>query len=262
MRSSTSHPTTTSVQPEVASVSVQPDLVRVLIRYIQSKGLAVGDRLPPIRELAEIFVVAASAVRDAQIQLQTMGMIKIVPRSGAFVQSVNLASLVDAMTDTLDNALMQADPSLFHLLDARQLIEVECATTAARRRRIEDLLPIREALADTLAAAESLDEDSPMGARMAHYDADMRFHLAIAKLAGNPVLTAMLRSLLGLIKPHLLQIPWSAERKELTVNAHLEIFEALQTGDVDKTRMRMSEHTGMARDSLLKKLWSSPKETK
>jgi GntR family transcriptional repressor for pyruvate dehydrogenase complex len=240
----------------------QQGLVRALIRHIRSDGLAVGDRLPPIRALAERFEVNGSAVRDAQIQLQTMGMIKILPRSGAFVQSVSFAPLVGAMTDTLDNALMQADPSLFHLLDARQLIEVECATTAARRRRIEDLLPIRDALAETLNAAETLDVDSSVEARKAHYDADMRFHLTIAALAGNPVLTTMLRSLLGLIKPHLVQIPWSADRKELTVNAHLEIFEALQSGDIAKVRQRMSEHTSMARDSLLKKMWSSPKATK
>ena len=117
----------------------QQDLVRALIRYIQTEGLATGDRLPPIRALAEQFEVTSSAIRDAQIQLQTMGMIKILPRSGAFVQSVSLEPLVGAMTDTLDNALMQADPSLFHLLDARQLIEVECAVTAARRRRIGGL---------------------------------------------------------------------------------------------------------------------------
>ena len=240
----------------------QQDLVRALIRHIQAEGMATGDRLPPIRALAEQFEVTGSAIRDAQIQLQTMGMIKILPRSGAFVRSVSLEPLVGAMTDTLDNALMQADPSLFHLLDARQLIEVECATTAARRRRIEDLLPIREALAETLAAAEPLNEDSSIDARKAHYDADMRFHLAIAELAGNPVLTTMLRSLLGLIKPHLLQIPWSAQRKELTVNAHLEIFDALHSGDVDKVRECMSDHTGMARDSLLKKMWSAQKAPK
>ena len=238
----------------------QQGLVRELIRHIRSDGLTVGDRLPPIRELAEQFAVTSSAVRDAQIQLQTMGMIKIAPRSGAFVQSANFASLVDAMTDTLDNSLLQADASLFHLLDARQLIEVECATAATRRRRMEDLLPIREALSETLAAAEMLDEDSSAEARLVHYNADIRFHLTIAELAGNPVLTTMLRSLLGLIKPHLVQIPWSAERKELTVNAHLEIFAALQSGDVDKVRKCMSEHTSMARDSLLKKMWSSPKK--
>ncbi len=236
----------------------QQDIVRTLIRYIKSDHLAAGDRLPPIRALAERFEVTGSVVRDALIQLQTMGMIRILPRSGAFVQSVSFASLVGALTDTMDNALMQADPSLFHLLDARQLIEVECATAAARRRRLEDLLPIREALAATLAAAEPLDENSSLEARTVHYNADMRFHLAIAELAGNPVLTTMLRSLLGLLKPHLVQIPWSPRRKELTVNAHLELFEALHSGDVEKVGQRMKEHTGMARDSLLKNMWSSP----
>ena len=122
----------------LSEASTQPDLVRSLIRYIHSDRLAAGDRLPPIRALAARFGVTGSAVRDAQIQLQTMGMIKILPRSGAFVQSVNFAPLVGALTDTMDNALMQADPSLFHLLDARQLIEVECATAAARRRRMKD----------------------------------------------------------------------------------------------------------------------------
>ena len=45
------------------------------------------------------------------------------------------------------------------------------------------------------------------------------------------------------------------------VGARFEIFEALQSGDVDKVHKCMSEHTGMARDSLLKKMWSSPKAT-
>jgi DNA-binding FadR family transcriptional regulator len=233
------------------------DLVRKLIRAIQSDGLSVGDRLPSIRALADRFEVTASAVRDAQIQLQTMGLIEIVPRSGAVVRSANFAPLVAALTDTLDNALVQSDPSLFHLLDARQLIEVECATIAAQKRQMEDLLPLREALADTLNAAEPLNEQSPVEARMVHYEADMRFHLAIADLAGNPVLTTMLRSLLELLKPHLLQIPWNAERKKLTVNAHLELFETLRSGDADKVRSCMTEHTGMARDSLLKKLWDT-----
>ena len=82
--------------------------------------------------------------------------------------------------------------------------------------------------------------------------------MAIAELAGNPVLTTMLRSLMELLKPHLVQIPWNDQRRELTVNAHLELFEALRSGDVKKVRSRMTEHAGMARDSLLERLWDTP----
>jgi hypothetical protein len=35
----------------------------------------------------------------------------------------------------------------------------------------------------------------------------------------------------------------------------------LLSNAVAKVRQCMSEHTGMARDSLLKKMWSSPKAT-
>jgi len=68
--------------------------------------------MPSIRALAERFGVTGSTIRDAQIQLQTMGMIKIVPRSGAVVRSVNLAPMVDAMAETLNCALSQAEPHL------------------------------------------------------------------------------------------------------------------------------------------------------
>ena len=240
------------------STTTQSELVRELIEQIKHDGINEGDRLPSIRALAERYEVTASAVRDAQIQLQTMGLIKILPRSGAVVQSVNFEPMIGAFANTLESALSQSDPSLFHLLDARQMIEVECATAAARKRKMEELLPLRDALGETLKTAESLDENSTVKERTAHYEADTGFHLAIAELAGNPVLTTMLRSLMELLKPHLVQIPWSAKRRELTINAHLELFESLRSGDVEKVRSRMTEHAGMARDSLLERLWDTP----
>ena len=245
------------VAADLPTAGTQPDLVRDLIDVIRTESLAVGDRLPSIRALAERFGVTGSTIRDAQIQLQTMGMIKIVPRSGAVVRSVNLAPMVDAMAETLNSELSQAEPRLFHLLDARQLIEVECATEAARRRRTEDLLPIREALNETIATVKTLGRNANAQACAAHFDADMRFHLAIADLAGNPVLTTMLRSVLELLKPYLVRIPWTRKRQQVTTNAHKAMFESLKSGDVDKVRDCMNEYTELARDSLLKQAWSS-----
>jgi len=234
------------------------DVTRALIRFIRSDRLQVGERLPPIRALAERFAVNPSVVRDALMQVQTMGLVRIVPRSGAFVQSLDYSPLVEALTETLDHAVVQADPNLFHLLDARQLIEDECVSTAARRRRLEDLLPVREALEETLTTAEALDEHATMEARLIHYHADLGFHLAIANLAGNPVLTTMLRSILGLLEPHLVRLPGGNQRKEATRRAHLEVYESLLSGEVDLARQRMRDHVGMARQVLLDELRSLP----
>jgi len=231
---------------------------RELIRAIQTDRLAVGDRLPSIRELARRFNASASVVRDAMMQVQTMGLVKILPRSGAFVQSADYTPLVGVLTETFETFLGQMDHNLFHLLETRELIEVECATRAARRRRLEDLLPIRDALERMEASVDLMHTPESEAARMEFVNADIDFHIGIAQIAGNPILVTMLRALLGLIRPHLAQIPWTMDRKEVTSRAHLKLYDALLDGDPEGTAAAMREHLKIAYEGLLKKIWSRP----
>jgi GntR family transcriptional repressor for pyruvate dehydrogenase complex len=233
-------------------------VARQLIRAIQSDGLVVGDRLPSIRELARRFDASASVVRDALMQVQTMGLVKILPRSGAFVQSADYTPLVGVLTETFETFLGQMDHNLFHLLETRELIEVECAARAARRRRLEDLLPVREALDRMEDAIDRMHAPDSDAARIDFVNADIEFHAGIAQIAGNPILVTMLRALLGLMRPHLAQIPWTMERKEVTSLAHLKLYDALLDGDSDRAAAAMREHLKMAYDGLLKKIWSRP----
>ena len=235
------------------------DVVRELMQLIQEGGFAVGDRLPPIRDLARKFDSSTTAVRDALMEVQALGVIKVLPRSGAFVQSCTYAPLVNAFAGAVDGALLQADSNLFHLLEARQLIEVECAIQAARRRRLEDLLPVREALEQMDAAFELMHTDRSEQGREQFVEADVRFHLAIAHVAGNPVLETVLRSLLASIRPHLAQIPWARDRREITREAHLDLYNALLDGDAEQAGLEMRQHLKLAYDGLLKKIWSVPR---
>lgn len=236
------------------------DVVRDLIRSIQSCGLSVGDRLPSIRQLAETFQTSASVVRDSLMQLQTMGLVKILPRSGAFIQTVDYRPLVAALTETLEGALMQADHNLFHLLEARELIEVECAMQAARRRRPEDLLPVREALEEMDELLARMHPAPSNEVRLQLVEADVRYHLGIARVAGNPVQATILRALLGLIRPHLVRLPWTAERKRVAHRAHLELYDALLEGDAEKAGACMEQHLKLAYKGLLEKVWSKPRD--
>ena len=132
----------------MATALSRRDLVRDLIQLIRSDGLSIGDRLPSIRQLAHQLRTKPTVVRDALMHAQTMGLIKIHPRSGAFVQSLDYRPLVEALTETLETSLLHVDHHLFHLLEARQLIETELVVQAAQRRRLPDLLPVREALGE------------------------------------------------------------------------------------------------------------------
>ena len=62
------------------------DIVRLLADLITGNGLAAGDRLPSIRELAGQFGVKTGTVRDALLTSQARELVKILPRVGAIVQ--------------------------------------------------------------------------------------------------------------------------------------------------------------------------------
>jgi GntR family transcriptional repressor for pyruvate dehydrogenase complex len=241
------------MNPTSANKSQQ--LVRDLIQQIRADGLSVGDRLPSIRHLAAKMAVGTNAVRDAMMQAQTMGLVKIRARSGAFVQSLSYAPLVEALSTTLEASLLQTDHNLFHLLEARQLVEVELASMAAQRRRLEDLLPVREAL-DAMANAAAADRSGDF------VEADVQFHLGIASIAGNSVLSMMLQAMLGLLRPYLVRLPWTPERRMRTDRSHAEIYQALVDGRPDKAREAMRGHLSMAYESLLSRVQSCPESTK
>lgn len=227
------------------------DAMRALLDLIQEQGLNVGDQLPSIRELAVSLGVKPTVVRDALLQAQTMGLVRILPRSGAFLQSLSYAPLVDALASTLKPALMQEDHNLFHLLDARRLLEVELAGRAADRRRLEDLLPLRQAL-------EAMARIPQTQRRKEYVENDVRFHVEVARLAGNAVLLMMQQSLLDLLRPHLVRLPWTPERRLRTDRSHAAIYAALVAGDSGKARAEMGEHLSMAYDSLLKYVQDPP----
>lgn len=237
-------------------------VVRRLIKQIRAGGLTVGDRLPSIRQLAIRLQVSSSVVRDALVQAQMMGLVKIRPRSGAYLQSVDYAPLVGALSETLEGALLQVDHNLLHLLEVRQLIETQCAEQAARRRQLSDLLPLRDALDEMEQALDALQSEGSIEARGRFVEADIRFHLGIAKVSGNPVLYTMLKALLGLLRPHLAQLPWSVERKQVTQSGHFELYEALLEGDAQRAREVVHRHLQVAYDGLLKRVWSKSDRSK
>jgi GntR family transcriptional regulator, transcriptional repressor for pyruvate dehydrogenase complex len=227
------------------------DVVRAIHDLVHERGLKAGDKLPPIREMAAALGVKPTVVRDALLQARAMGQVRILARAGAFVQAPAGAPQADDLAGTLQTALTRESQNLFHLLDARRLIEIELAGRAAERRRLEELLPVRQAL-EAMANIPEADR------RGDYVEQDIRFHVEIARLAGNAVLQTVQQTLLELLRPHLLQLPWTAERKERTDRSHAAIYAALVAGDAARIRTEMCEHLSMAYNSLLHDVQTTP----
>jgi DNA-binding FadR family transcriptional regulator len=95
------------------------DIVRLLGELISDNDFTHSDRLPPIRELAETFGVKAGAVRDALLTAQAKGLMKVLPRVGAIVQSEgNSEDAGSFVVRSFDEFVGQPDARLdveFHL---------------------------------------------------------------------------------------------------------------------------------------------------
>lgn len=214
-------------------------LVSDLLDFVRREGYGPGDRLPPIRQLSHTLGVGRNAVRDGLLEAQTLGFVKIEPRLGVFVKDAGRA---DGLAPALEKVLTQEEQNLFHLVDARLLVEVELAGGAARTRRPEDLLPLRQALEAVLTC---------QGDQLDFIKADEAFHLAIARLPDNRVLFAFLQTLWRMLQPAKLNLLLSAKNRELTDREHRGLFQSIVDGDEDRARTLMRAHIGQGRALLL-----------
>lgn len=235
-----------------------PELVwQDIVRLSEELRLTPGGQLPSVRNLADTLGAKPTLVRDALLYAQALGAVRIVPRVGAFLETSSTAAraltgdLSEAVPRAIQAAVRAGDENVLHLLDARRVIEVELIGRAAERRRIEDLLPARRAL----EAIFQLPSDAP---RTEYVDRDIRFHVAIGRLAGNDLLARMQETLMELLRPYLAEVPASLERRGMADRSHAAVYTALVEGSAERARREMLDHLSLAYDSLLGELRQLP----
>lgn len=148
-----------------------------LRQMITNKNFAVGDKLPPEREIAEMLDVSRAVVREALIMLELENLIEVRKGSGIYI--IALPHQKNSMTDTVP--LNAAGP--FELLQARQLLESNIAEFAATQATPVDIANMRKAL---LCERDELETGE--GAT-----GDREFHLAIAQATHNSMLVEVLK---------------------------------------------------------------------
>ena len=141
-----------------------------------------GALLPNEAAWCRRFGVSRTAVREAIKMLMGKGLILSRPRIGSRVQPREQWNLLDR--DVLGwycAAAQQQTHFLAHMQQVREILEPESAALAAANHNREQLQAIEEAY-DAMAAATTL---------AAWNDADVRFHFAILRAAGNELLVPL-----------------------------------------------------------------------
>ena len=145
---------------------------------IDRGGFEAGTRLPAERDLALQLGVSRPSLREALIALDVEGRVEVRSGSGVYVSAAKPGPAPGR------TAAMGESPS--QLMEARSVIEGEVVTLACARITQEPLARLREILKDMGAAIER---------RRARVDLDREFHLTLAEMAGNAVLSRLVGEL-------------------------------------------------------------------
>jgi GntR family transcriptional repressor for pyruvate dehydrogenase complex len=166
---------TASVSAASEKQSLGQQVVSRVLELVRTGNLRPGDRLPPERELIEIFRISRPSLREALRALSILGVVEARHGGGAYVTDLEARTLLAP----LDFFLSLSRSNLDDAFESRRIIEVEIARKAAINANAGDLADLR-AMIDAHATVAT----DPIGFRIL----DSRFHEKLSAIAGNAVL--------------------------------------------------------------------------
>ncbi len=191
-----------------------------------------GSALPSEQRLAGQFGVSRNVVREAFKFLKERGLIDIQNGSGAYVCEPSAGAASDALFRYI--RLTGAHESVDGLYEARRILEANNARLAAERADADDLKTLEDCLTRMKTALDgSLEKWS---------DADLAFHLGIARATHNPFLNILLEPLVDQLREVIAEgylVPGATEKG---LQAHLRIYNCIQAGDAEGAYQAIMEH--------------------
>jgi Transcriptional regulators len=208
---------------------------------IREGVLRPGEKLLPERELALKLDVSRPSLRDALVKLEERGLL-VTGRNGTHIAQF-LAPIAAPLA-----TLLQSDPnSTFHYLEFRSSIEVAAAGLAAQRATDLDREAIRN-LADRMRSAHGQDDPTEEA------DVDAQLHLAIYEAAHNTVMLHIMGALSDMLRN---DVFYNRERlytragvRDLLLDQHLAIADAVVAGDADAARAAAQAHVSFTIQTL------------
>lgn len=196
-----------------------------------------GDKLPPERELAEMFGVSRPSVREALNILAAAGLVESYQGGGTVVKS-----LVETTTGSPLSELIKVEQErALDVIEVRKCMEGWTAYYAAQRALPEDLRRLEGIVAEMERNLEGLKPSQ---------DLDANFHIVIAQATHNIVWHHLMQSIFDAMK-EFQQSVWRAvyltDEDHRTLFAHhREVFEAIRERDPERARDVMLKHLTFA----------------
>jgi GntR family transcriptional repressor for pyruvate dehydrogenase complex len=217
--------------------------------------LRLGERLPGERTLAEQLGISRPSVREAVRVLEAMGVVRTATGSGPDAGAVIVADPASPLTALLRLHLATNHLPMGDIVQTRVLLESWAARQAAQRQAALPTPTAHHPAEDSAGGAggelgvaeELLDRMDQKGLTPEEFHLlDAEFHVAMAALAGNVLIAAVMSSLRTAIHDYVLAaVPnlsdWDATAVGLRAE-HRAILAAIRAGQPDDAARLVADH--------------------
>jgi GntR family transcriptional repressor for pyruvate dehydrogenase complex len=219
------------MEPAEAPPRRSEAIARAIEEAMLDGRIAPGDRLPSERDLMARFGAGRGTVREALFALRKMGLVQASPGERSAVTRPTPRGVVRELSGAVRQFLATED-GVRQFQEARHLLERALAREAARRAtpaQLRTLFAACEAHRTARDAASAID-------------ADVAFHETIARIGGNPVLSALHGASIGWLREQRSTSVRSRGAKPAAELAHRRIYDAIAAGDADAAERAMGTH--------------------
>jgi DNA-binding GntR family transcriptional regulator len=196
------------------------------LREAIEEKIAFGTWPPGMRldesALAILFGVSRTPLREALIQLSSLGVVEIRPHRGAVVAALEPQRLIE-------------------MFEVMAELEAMCARLAARRITAQELLELR-------AAHEECSEQAAHAEENAYYYANERFHAVIYRASHNHYLAEQADLMHRRLRVYRRLQLRARGRLASSFDEHGSVVEAIASGDAELAATRLRDHVRVQGD--------------
>ncbi len=210
-------------------------------REIVSGRLAVGSLLPSEPELIATYGVSKTVVRETVQVLDRLGLVRLQHGKRSVVRPEAEWNILSPLVQVSYREEGLARGLLEELYAVRFILEPSAARWAA-----EHADPAQNQELKAVVNSMELALQSPHDRKAEFLAHDRQFHLQVAELAGNAVLSAIIRDIRGLLTATWSATEPSRQALETVLQQHSAIAEAIIAREADRAELAMREHLDWA----------------
>ncbi|MEE8593612.1 MAG: FadR/GntR family transcriptional regulator [Candidatus Bipolaricaulota bacterium] len=213
-----------------------------IVDAIQRGDYPVSSKLPSEFELAEQMGVSRPSIREALSALQATSIIESRPGSGNYVLRKPSSS---EERDTVH--LIESETGCLEVMEARGVLEPPIAALVAEKATADNLTRLKELIDEMREYAAQDDFDS-------YFEADKKFHIALADASGNALVKSALSPLLDTMDHRVYReftrhyYLKNVDDMQHVVDLHHEILDAIEANDEKTAFAKTVEHWDRMRE--------------